>query len=68
MAFEKKEITMLERFEKYAKTKSTAKRVYNLVSDIDFSHMSLCELSKIPGMGRAALLLVTEVACDLLKE
>lgn len=65
MATEKKEITLLERFEKYAPTKSVAKKVYNLVKDVDFTRMNLQSLFEIKGMGRAAVLLVVEVAADM---
>jgi hypothetical protein len=63
---EKKEITLLERFEKRAPSKSVAKRVYNLVKDHPFMEMSLTELLALKGIGRQALLLVTEVASDIM--
>lgn len=65
MAFEKKEITLTERFEKHAATKQEAARVRMLVSDYDILHMTFDELLSIKGMGRKGALLVMEVACDL---
>lgn len=61
----KKELTLLERFEQHAATPSVAKRVYNLVQNVDILNASAAELLAIPGMGRAAALMVMEVACDL---
>lgn len=61
----KKELTLLERFEKHASTKAFAKKVYKLVAATDFCSMSVNQLLTIPGMGRKAALLVVEVACDL---
>lgn len=65
MAKKKEEIPMLERFEKHAATKTEARRVYNIVEDQDFMHMSLEELLYLRGLGRKGALLVVEVACDL---
>lgn len=65
MVPEKKELTLLERFEKHAKTKSEAKRIYNLVKDQDVMHMTLEQLLYLKGIGRKALLLVMEVAADI---
>ena len=73
MAFEKKEITLLERFEKFAASKSEAKRVYHLVAralDDDlsaFEHNSLSVFSAYKGFGEKALLLVAQVQIDILK-
>lgn len=65
---EKKELSLLERFEKHAPTKSVAKRVYNLVKDQPFMEMTLAQLLALKGMGRQALLLVVEVASDLMNK
>ena len=65
---EKKELTLLERFEKHAPTKSVAKRVYNLVKDQDVMYMTIEQLLTLKGMGRQALLLVVEVASDLMNK
>jgi len=62
---EKKELTLLERFEKYAATKSEAKRIYNLVDGQPFMEMTIMDLLAVKGMGRKGALLVMEVACDL---
>ena len=65
MATEKKEITLQERFEMHATTKSFGKRVFNLVKDKDFRHMSMCQLFDIKGMGRSGVILIAEVCADL---
>lgn len=73
MAFEKKEITLLERFEKFAASKSEAKRVYRLVEralDDDlsaFEHNGLSVFAAYKGFGEKALLLVAQVQIDILK-
>lgn len=58
-------LTLLERFGKHAKTKSEAKRVYNLVKDEPFMEMTMTQLLYIRGIGRKALILVMEVAADI---
>ena len=65
MAFEKKETTLVDLFEKHAATKQEAARVRMLVSDYDILHMTFGELLSIKGMGRKGALLVMHVACDL---
>lgn len=65
MATEKKEISLLELFEKHATSKSEAKRVYALIAQYDVLALDLGTLFAIKGMGRKAALLVTEVAADL---
>lgn len=65
MAFEKKEVTLADLFEKHAATKQEAARVRMLVSDYDILHMTFDELLSIKGMGRKGALLVMHVACDL---
>ena len=70
---EKKEMTLLERFEKFAASKSEAKRVYNLVSkvlDDDFSAFemnSLYVFAHQKGVGANALRLIAEVQINILK-
>ena len=64
MAIEKKEINLLELFEKHA-TKTEAKRVYGLIEKYDMMALDVNNLLAIKGMGRKAALLVMEVACDL---
>lgn len=67
------EITLLERFEKFAATKSEAKRVYNLVEkalDGDLSAFELNSLSVFAhqrGFGEKSLLLVAQVQISILK-
>ena len=67
MAFEKKEYTLLERFEQRAVSKSEARRVYGLIFSGNYSIMDLTlgDLMAIKGMGRKGALLVMEVVCDL---
>ena len=65
MAKEKKELTLLERFELHASTKSEAKRVYGLIEDYAIMGMNFSDLMAIKGMGRKGALLVMEVVCDL---
>ena len=65
MATGKKEINLLELFEKHAATKTEAKRVYGLVEKYDLMALDMNNLLAIKGMGRKAALLVMEVACDL---
>lgn len=62
---EKKELTMEERYLKYASSKSEAKRVMKLMEGHALLDMTLNELLQIPGIGRKAALLVMQVACDL---
>lgn len=62
---EKKELTLEDRFLKYASSKSEAKRVMKLMDGHAILDMTLNELLQIPGMGRKAALLVMQVACDL---
>lgn len=65
MTTKKETPTLLERFEKHAPNKSAAKRIYNLTAGKDICNMTLNELLAIKGLGRAAALIVMEVACDL---
>lgn len=65
MAFEKKEYTLLERFEQHAASKSEAKRVYGLIPEDAIMDLTLGDLMAIKGMGRKGALLVMEVVCDL---
>lgn len=65
MAAEKKEINLLELFEKHATSKNEAKRVYGLIEKYDMMALDMNNLLAIKGMGRKAALLVMEVACDL---
>jgi len=73
MAFEKKEITLLERFEKFAASKSEAKRVYNLAEKALDGDMSAFELNGLSifagtrGFGEKALFLIAQVQIDILK-
>lgn len=62
---EKKELTLEERYLKYASSKSEAKRVMKLMEGHALLDMTLNELLQIPGFGRKAALLVMQVACDL---
>lgn len=61
----KTELTLAERFEKYASSKAEAVRVCSLVKDHAILDASLDELLSIPGVGRKAALLIMQVACDL---
>lgn len=62
----KKELTMLERFELHAASKSEAKRVYNLFSaHPGMMDMSMEKLCAIPGIGRKSMHLILEVVMDL---
>lgn len=65
MKKEKKELTLLERFELHAATKSEAKRVYGLIENYAIMGMNFSDLMAIKGMGRKGALLVMEVVCDL---
>lgn len=62
---DKKELTLEDRFLKYAASKSEAKRVMTLIKDHPLLDMTLDELLRIPGIGRKAALLIMQVACDL---
>ena len=59
------ELTLVERFEKHAASKSEATRVYSRVKDYAIMDLTLNELLSIPGIGRKAAILVLEVAADL---
>ena len=59
------EMTLLERFEKHASSKSFAKKVYNLVESKNFLNMTVQQLMTIPGLGRKGIMLIVEVSCDL---
>lgn len=70
---EKKELTMLERFQKYAPTKSEGTRVYNIllrwfskdeIVPFDFETLSVGFLLKIKGISRKAAKVVIDVAAD----
>jgi len=62
---EKKEMTLEERYLKYASSKSEAKRVMKLMEGHSLLGTTLDELLHIPGMGRKTALLIMQVACDL---
>ncbi len=62
---EKKELTLEERYLKYASSKSEAKRVMKLMEGHSLLDTTLDELLRIPGIGRKAALLIMQVACDL---
>lgn len=70
---EKKEVTMLERFQKYAATKSEGTRVYNALKKFydkdelvpgDFEMVSVAFLLRIKGISRKAAKVVIDVAAD----
>ncbi len=70
---EKKELTMLERFQKYAATKSEGTRVYNVLKRWfckdelavqDFEMVSVGFLLKIKGISRKAAKVVIDVVAD----
>lgn len=74
MSFIKNKLSVLEMFEKHAASKSEARRVVNcLLRSIDdrmtledaIMLMSVNELMSIRGIGRRAIMLIMEVACDL---
>ena len=66
-------ISLLERFEKFAASKSEAKRVFNLAEkalDGDmsaFEHNSLSVFAASKGFGAKALMLIAQVQIDILK-
>ena len=62
---EKKELTLEERYLKYASSKSEAKRVMKLMEGHALLDTTLDELLHIPGIGRKAALLIMQVGCDL---
>lgn len=72
----KKEITLEERFEKHAGSKSAAQSAMNslkkafgakeLTPDL-LLHIDLCNLCNARGIGRKTVVLVAEVAADLCK-
>ena len=62
---DKKELTLEDRFLKYAASKSEVKRVMTLVKDYSLLDLTFDELLRIPGIGRKAALLIMQVACDL---
>ena len=62
---EKKELTLEERYLKYASSKFEAKRVMKLMEGHSLLDTTLDELLHIPGVGRKAALLIMQVACDL---
>ena len=57
--------TLYQLFLKHAKTKSEARRVYNLVKNTELTIWELGDLLSLKGMGRQGALLSMEVACDL---
>lgn len=70
---EKKELTMLERFQKYAATKSEGTRVYNVLKKWfdkdeltiqDFEMVSVGFLLSIKGISRKAAKVVIDVVAD----
>ena len=58
-------LTLEERFQKHARTKGEASRVYSRIKDYNFMNMTLNDLLSIPNVGRKAMMLIVEVAVEL---
>ena len=75
--------TLMQRFEKHASSVGQAKRVYGSMAryyskkfghdspekwETDILNEQLCDLLKIPGIGRINAIVVLNVAADLMRE
>jgi len=58
-------LTLEERFQKHARSKGEASRVYSRIKDCDFMNMTLNDLLSIPNIGKKAMMLIVEVAAEL---
>lgn len=67
------EVDLLEQFEKFATTKTEAKRVFNIVCKALDHDLSAFELNSLAffatqrGLGAKALMLIAQVQIDILK-
>lgn len=75
--------TLMQRFEKHSSSVGQAKRVYGSIAryyskklghhhpedwETDILNEQLCDLMKIPGIGRINAIVVLNVAADLMRE